>query len=119
MGDRLGREAVVASHHRDLDASPMAGPDRLRHTLPRGVVEADQAKKDEVLLHRSAGQGRLGRHGQHPVALASHGIVGRHHLGPLGVAQGHGAPARLGAQPPAIAALEHLQGGALGDRQLG
>ena len=97
----------------------MAGPDRLRHALPRGVVEADQAKKDEVLLHRSAGQGRLGRHRQHPVALAGHGVVGRHHLGPLGLVQGDGAPARLGAQPPAIAALEHLQRSALGDRQLG
>ena len=84
---RLGGEAIVASHHRDLDPSLVTLADRLRHLRPGRVVERDQAQQAELLL-QLIGWGlllcgletALG-HGDDAVAAASKIVVGGYCLG--------------------------------------
>mmetsp|Transcript_30025 Transcript_30025/g.97760 ORF Transcript_30025/g.97760 Transcript_30025/m.97760 type:complete len:799 (+) Transcript_30025:140-2536(+) len=49
LGDRLGRDGVVARHHEHLDVGALALLHRLRHALARRVDERKETHKHEVV----------------------------------------------------------------------
>ena len=119
VGDRLGREAVVAGHHRHLDAGLAALADGLAHLRPWRVVEADQADQGELALQDLRRQGlqivaaAAQRHPDHTEAAAGEGIIGAHRL----LAHRRRERFRSRGRELVAAELQHLKRGALGDRQ--